>query len=301
MHRCTITRGLKSDAALQEYVESRLRYDYDPRRSLLTIRMPIPLHEILCAEVAGEITRQLELVRDSAYPEAEFAKEIKPFASSRIKLPETLDDGKIEYIIREPDASFGHYMAQFPGVVIEICYSQKNRDIRNLVDDYILCSEGSINAVVCIDIEYRDSKQASVTLWRPAYNIRDGVEVFEASPVMNQETFRTRDGEPSNINLRLKLNDFATIDLTKDYPGLHKHEIVISSTQLCEFLSRAELRQETQERHAGSTNSIRPGVQKRRRPVTPESDSLSEDGPAKRGHYDDSEYLPSSSPVGLDD
>jgi hypothetical protein len=151
--------------------------------------MPTPLHEILCAEVVGEITSQLNAIQQSGCPASEFAKEIKPFASSRLKLPETTRDGKVEYIIREPDASFGHYKAQFPGVIIEICYSQKSREIRKIADDYILCTDGSVNAVVCLDIEYKNSKKASMSIWRPTYKLEDGVEIFEAFPEVNQEVY----------------------------------------------------------------------------------------------------------------
>lgn len=49
-----LLRRLRFDIDLEEYVRHRVRYDYDPRRSVLTIRMPTPLHEIFCAEVAGE-------------------------------------------------------------------------------------------------------------------------------------------------------------------------------------------------------------------------------------------------------
>lgn len=146
--------------------------------------MPTPLHEIVCAEVVREINRQLEAISDC--PEAGFAQKIKPFASSRVELPEVIN-GEERYIIREPDASFGHTKARFPGVVVEICYSQKRRAIRDLVDDYILCTDGSINAVVCLDIEYRRTKKATISVWRPAYRVENGVEVFEATPEVDEE------------------------------------------------------------------------------------------------------------------
>ncbi|KAA8649665.1 hypothetical protein EYZ11_011611 [Aspergillus tanneri] len=129
--------------------------------------------------------------------------------------------------------------------------------------------------------------------------MRDGVEVFEAFPEVNEMIFRTDNGHSLEANsLRLNLKDFATVDLIKNYTDLCRHEIVISSKTLCDFLSQAESRQETQERHMGSTNRIRPGVQKRRRPVTPDSDTQSEEE-TKRVRYDDSEYYPSSSPIRL--
>lgn len=146
--------------------------------------MPTPLHEILCAEVVREINHQLEEI--SYCPEADFAQKIKPFASSRVELPELIN-GEEKCITLEPDASFGHTEARFPGVVIEICYSQKRRAIRDLVDDYILCTDGSINAVVCLDIEYRKTKKATISIWRPTYRVENGVEVFETTPEVNEE------------------------------------------------------------------------------------------------------------------
>ncbi|GFF93362.1 hypothetical protein IFM53868_07160 [Aspergillus udagawae] len=139
-----------------------------------------------------------------------------------------------------------------------------------------------------------------MSIWRPTYKLEGGVEVFEAFPEVNQEIFRTDDGQPLETkSLRLNLKDFTTVDLTRNYAGLDNLEVIISSKQLCEFLARAELRQETEERRTGSINRIRPGVQKRRRPSTPDSDTQSEEE-RKRARYNDSEYHPSSSPMGSD-
>jgi hypothetical protein len=93
----------------------------------------------------------------------------------------------------------------------------------------------------------------------------------------------------------LNLKDFATSNLTEDYPDIGRHEIVIPSKMLYDFLLQAEMRTETQKQHRGATNSIRPGVLKRRRPVTPDkSDTQSEEEEPKRARHDDSDYCPSS-------
>lgn len=141
--------------------------------------------------------------------------------------------------------------------------------------------------------------------------------MFETTPEVNEEVcflplevatclpsqvFRTNDGQPLGaVPLRLNLKDFAPADLTNEYPDLDRHEIMISSRQLCDFPAQAESRQEAQDRHNGSTNKIRPGVRKRCRTVTPESDSQSEQEGPKRRRHDDSEYHPSSSPTRLSD
>jgi hypothetical protein len=44
-----------------------------------------------------------------------------------------LQNGLKTSILREPDASFGHTEAQYPGVVIEIAYSRKRQAVRDLL------------------------------------------------------------------------------------------------------------------------------------------------------------------------
>lgn len=149
--------------------------------------MPSPLHETLCAELVWEISTQLRVLQRGDGPAAEFAKEIKHFASSRIELPEEGDDGEIKYIRREPDASFGHCQARYPGVVIEVCYSQKSHQIHRLADDYILSTDGSINTVVCLDIDYKGLKKATFSVWRPTYEMKDGVMEFRSTPVVKAQ------------------------------------------------------------------------------------------------------------------
>ncbi|KAJ6033758.1 hypothetical protein N7444_011529 [Penicillium canescens] len=202
-------------------------------------------------------------------PLADFAKEVEHFATSRILIPEVTPDGAETYSRREPDASFGHRQAHYPGVIVEVCYSQKSRRVSHLADEYILNTDGSVNAVLAFDIDYKGSKRATVTMWRPEYVTVNGVEEFRAATVIEAQPFRTDSGLPTEgIALRLSLRDFATEELARDHVGLER-EIVITSKQLWDFLSSAEARQQIQTQHKGSINRIRPGALKRRRPQTP--------------------------------
>ncbi|KAJ5595528.1 uncharacterized protein N7459_001736 [Penicillium hispanicum] len=56
-------RVLDSESSLRGYVEDKVRYDYDPCRSYLTIRMPSALHDVFCAKVVEEISRQLKQLK----------------------------------------------------------------------------------------------------------------------------------------------------------------------------------------------------------------------------------------------
>lgn len=58
---------------------------------------------------------------------ADFVKEVRHLATSRIMVPTETREGEQTYSKREPDASFTYRLARFPGVIIEVCYSQKSR------------------------------------------------------------------------------------------------------------------------------------------------------------------------------
>lgn len=151
--------------------------------------MPSPLHDTFCAKIVEEISRQIRHYRQSGDPVASFAAEIEHFATSRILIPEDATNGKQTYSRREPDASFGHRQAHYPGVVVEVCYSQKSRRISCIADDYILNTDGSINAVIALDIDYEGSKRATVTVWRPEYVMVDEVEEFRATAVIDAQVW----------------------------------------------------------------------------------------------------------------
>ncbi|KAJ5644232.1 uncharacterized protein N7484_006739 [Penicillium longicatenatum] len=279
-----VLHALDTNKSLHKYVDTKLRYDYDPNRSRLTIRTPSPLHDTFCARIVDEISRQLRQHQQSDSPIANFAQQVQHFATSRILLPEDTKDGKQTYIRREPDASFGHLQAYYPGVVLEVCYSQKSRRVAYVADEYILNTDGSINVVVAFNIDYEGSRRATITVWRPEKIMVDGVQEFRATAVISAEPFRTETGSPiKDIALRLSLRDFATEELSQGLIGVNE-EILITSEQLC------------------STNQVPPGFLKRRRPRTPPEQLSSEEDiernrKSKRGRHS-SDFHPSSSSSG---
>lgn len=123
--------------------------------------MPGLLHESLTSYVTEEILRQLRTIAESGRPSADFAGDIDNNASAEISFEDT------EYGSHQPDASFQHFNAQYPGVVIELSYSQKKKDLERLANEYILGSNADIRVVIGIGIEYKGSKKATISVWRP--------------------------------------------------------------------------------------------------------------------------------------
>jgi hypothetical protein len=132
--------------------------------------MPKLLHETLIFYVTQEILRQLNTIAKSESRSAEFARDIENSGSSEISFTDS------EYGPHQPDAAFQHINAQYPGVVIEVSFSQKRKDLARLADDYILGSDRDIRVVIGIDVEYKASKKATLSVWRPQIVLNDAGE-----------------------------------------------------------------------------------------------------------------------------
>lgn len=135
--------------------------------------MPTGVHEIFTYQVDKEIERQLQhLCTNKSRPDiAALARSIQGCASTDIFMLGNFDQAR-----HSPDSSFQCIYAKFPALVIETSYSQKRKDLSRLADDYILGSHGNIKLVLGLDIEYRNSKTATVSVWEYEEGIEeDGV------------------------------------------------------------------------------------------------------------------------------
>jgi hypothetical protein len=163
--------------------------------------MPARLHETFLINIVEEIKVQLRSIQG---PSAEFAKEISSEGSTTLKF-----DDK-EYGKHDPDAQFRHSKAQFPGVVIEVSYSQKRKDLDRLADDCILGSDGNIQVVVGLDIEYKASKQATLSVWRPNIITNEaGEEELVSQPIVANQVCKHN----SNLRLMLTRGRFSVIQM----------------------------------------------------------------------------------------
>ncbi|KAI4599652.1 hypothetical protein KJ359_001749, partial [Pestalotiopsis sp. 9143b] len=146
-------------------------YDYDPEENCLTIRMPSPVHDFFATLLAQEITDFLRRVSARQDATGQFAASIFNGGSSRIVLQDDLPSSdelpsRAPKLQRQPDAQFQHRDAAYPGVVLEISYSQNGNELDKLAWDYILSSNGDIRAVIGVDISYGGVHPSTVSLWR---------------------------------------------------------------------------------------------------------------------------------------
>jgi hypothetical protein len=135
-----------------------------------------------------------------------------------------------------PDGSFIHETAIYPGVIIEVSYPQKRKDLGRLADEYLMDSRGNIRVVVGLDIEYKGC-MATLSVWRTR------VEGKRARPFQEIQdvVFRDDQGQPTtNDGLKLMLSEFTNKDLAMSELGHEDKEITVSAAQLCHALDKAE-------------------------------------------------------------
>ncbi|KAH6712479.1 hypothetical protein BKA61DRAFT_692488 [Leptodontidium sp. MPI-SDFR-AT-0119] len=132
---------------------------------LLSVRMPTPVHDFFTASVADEISKQLEGISHRGDSSAEYSARIANGGCARIFLKKDNPDGGTRVVHRrEPDAQFQHRDAEYPGVVLEVSYSQDRKDLKKLAWDYIQYSNRGIKVAIGIDIKYSNTKEATLSV-----------------------------------------------------------------------------------------------------------------------------------------
>ncbi|KAH8726369.1 hypothetical protein GQ44DRAFT_758681 [Phaeosphaeriaceae sp. PMI808] len=221
------------------YYEDKIRHDYFPLAELFVIRMPGTLHEFVGSIITREFIRQLDAIAHSSSLGAVFAENVEGGGSAEIKFK----GNENENGPHQPDASFQHIEAQYPGVILEVSHSQKKQDLPRLADNYILGSNANIRVVIGIDVEYKGSRKASVSIWRPHIGVNNaGENELSVVQTVTNQLFRDDVGNfvlDSQASLKLRLEDFGTTAFATKFPDL-TDSIHISAEQLFSFLERAE-------------------------------------------------------------
>lgn len=144
----------------------------------------------------GEIESRLRAFTDTESRSKTFAQNVKHDGSCTLDLQSEINDGNAN-ITRQPDAMFTHGDAHWPGVIIEVSYSQKTKDLPHLADDYILETNGSIRVVVGLYIDYK-TKKGTISMWRPCYvKNEQGQLELEATQTLCNQVFRDESGSPN--------------------------------------------------------------------------------------------------------
>lgn len=145
------------------------------------------VNELFIARVENAIRSQLKLIGGGSGSAAIFAMKVCPARSSEIYFP--VDDAPPSIKSKhDPDASFWHRDAQYPGVIIEVVYSKKQKRLRRLAEDYLLDSDANVRVVVGLNIEHtKGTRKATLSVWRThVFHTTDGDELRVVEEVADE-------------------------------------------------------------------------------------------------------------------
>ncbi|KAI9651770.1 MAG: hypothetical protein M1829_002451 [Trizodia sp. TS-e1964] len=263
------------------FFEDKVHFDYFAREDRYILRMPSSTHESCIFKIILHLQALLAEYRnaDSAAVRA-FVAKVEPAGSPDLKLSDTNDDiDGARYNIHCPDISYRHKQATWPGVIIEVAFSQKDKKLGRLADDYILGSDGNIHAVVGIMLEYR-GQGAWVSLWRPVVRTEEGTSVLECEQVVANAILIGPDGAIAqhlpDAGIALQLRDFASLPETLQ-PTALCDPVLLSYFKLAQIVQT--VRAETKELREGQLfeQPLAPGVTKRKREISPKEELRAED------------------------
>ncbi|KIY01894.1 uncharacterized protein Z520_02032 [Fonsecaea multimorphosa CBS 102226] len=247
----------------------KLRYDYFPRTSLFVLRMAASSqHESLQEGFCEFVKRELRRLYSGDLARETFVDQIHNECHTAIR------EGKIGS--HSPDAQFGHEQAQYPGVVLEVAYPQKSKDLPELARIYITEGYRGTQLVVALDQDYQRSKKIVLKTWRPQIKHSSGNAPPRLSVEHQSQEFRSHDGKPvPGSRLQIPIVDFAPKALVPE--TLHDKSITISSEEFCHYLDRRERTRQMRAARRGIVHDLPPGSVHPPSPASSASDTPSDD------------------------
>lgn len=134
------------DEELQEYFDYKLRFDYTCDTKQFVICMPSYLHDTVARRIGKAIDLELGSIRNKSSVEdiINILDDLGPTSTSKLTLPAV--DGHVDK--KEPDEAWRYQHCKFPGVVMEVAWSQRKLELEDLVKRYITGSKGEIRTVI---------------------------------------------------------------------------------------------------------------------------------------------------------
>ncbi|KAI0976530.1 hypothetical protein F4678DRAFT_413675 [Xylaria arbuscula] len=149
----------------------RLRYDYLPSRNLFVIRMLTPLHEHVTRSFDNLVICWLKGLkqRKGSKEVAEAARSMVFQGSTNIPLS--------GIGTRQPHNSYRHNQCEFPGLVVEIAWSEPVSSLLESAEAFIKETRGGVRTVVGINLnevyearKVNETGDAKIFIWRAKFD-----------------------------------------------------------------------------------------------------------------------------------
>ncbi|PWY87156.1 hypothetical protein BO94DRAFT_596378 [Aspergillus sclerotioniger CBS 115572] len=133
-------------------------------------------------QLLATISRLTSILCPTSDEAASFASLIRNYGLSRIFLDEdnapNNTDTHSNLFLRHKslDAQFKQPGARYPGVVLEVSYSNDGKDLPNLAREWIIHSNGDTKVVIGIHIYPKGTKESTISVWRSNNILSNGEE-----------------------------------------------------------------------------------------------------------------------------
>ncbi|KAM0189374.1 hypothetical protein ACHAPA_010253 [Fusarium lateritium] len=175
------------------------RFEYDPTKSILTVIMPAGPHADTVSEILlalGDIKREAARASgDQNVIDILDACHITAERDQTFEVPGVGKHDSSDRILKVPDISVKHTHASFPGIVIEVAYSQTAEALKKKALWILSQAKGGIKVVIAIKLAYRDETESFVTIFH-----------------------RKNSTANSTASIHFSLSDFAWDNMSKNWP-----------------------------------------------------------------------------------
>ena len=198
----------------------------------LVIKMPSTIHEFVSGKIKDSIKMQLAAIKENSNePTKRLIESIGELSSRRIKFHGS--DGH-----RAPDGQFLIEGSYYPGVVVEVAYSQSFKSLKEKAENFIVGSNGSIQLVIGLETESKTPYQISA--WRPGITRSGNQDVVTMGAVIEQDVIQESDGKLKPGSMTFQLKDFGT-NLATTYPNAHLTKVIaLHYNDLADYLAQAK-------------------------------------------------------------
>ncbi|OAL30150.1 hypothetical protein AYO20_08866 [Fonsecaea nubica] len=220
-------------ATLRELLEGsdiceKLRVDYFSQTEAFVQRMPSFTHEYTSRRFHELLKTGLASICHGTPEEGQFMKQIRSGGSSDV-------DGVQGPSMHEPDDYIFCRGHPFYGLVLEVAYSQKSKELENLARFYLFEADRNVQKVIGISIDYDRSKKVTLHTWqRDSSDTTTGGQLQHSLQEVRTETGAWVPGPP----LQISVLDIAPLHSVPS--SLYGATIQIPLDELCEEIEYGE-------------------------------------------------------------